>query len=176
MSKILLTGSSIFEQWSTAPEAALEHIVVNRALGGTTTPYWTESLAGILSRENPDVLWFYCGSNDLCSDTIPNDIADNTIQCRNIAAAHNPAMRFAYFSIIKAPQKMGRWEIIDALHADICSRLQPDDLFVDLNEMFFPSGQPAQELFVEDGLHLTDQAYIAMGKLVRPKIQKWLTG
>jgi lysophospholipase L1-like esterase len=176
MSKILLTGSSIFEQWERAAEAAPEHEVVNRALGGTTTPYWIENLARVLEEEAPDVLWFYCGSNDLCSDEVPSDVADNVIRCREIAQRHNPQMRFAYFSIIKAPQKEGRWELMDNIHTNIRDRLQPDDLFVDWNELFFVEGQPAKELFIEDGLHHHAEAYRQATALVRPIIKKWLNG
>lgn len=176
MSKILLTGSSIFEQWSTAAQAAPKHEVVNRAIGGTVTPFWKNCLASVLTAENPDALWMYCGSNDLCGETVPDDIADNIIACRRIAFLHNPSMQFAYFSIIKAPQKYGRWEVINSIHADIQSRLMPGDLFVDLNQIFFPQNAPRRELFVEDGLHLTATAYQAMVELTRPLMQKWLNG
>jgi lysophospholipase L1-like esterase len=176
MSKILLTGSSIFEQWSNASEAAPDHIVVNRAIGGTVTPYWKDVLGPVLAAEKPDVLWMYCGSNDLCAETVPDDVADNIGACRKIATEKNPAMRFAYFSIIKAPQKKGRLEVIDAIHADIRARLLPGDLFVDLNQIFFPNGAPVRELFVEDELHLTAAAYDAMVEFTRPLMHKWLNG
>jgi lysophospholipase L1-like esterase len=174
MSKILLTGSSIFEQWTNAAKAVPKHQLVNRAIGGTTTPYWKETLEAVLTEEKPDVLWFYCGSNDLCADTVPDNVADNVLRCREIARKHNPSMRFAYFSIIKAPQKKGRWELIDSIHADIRNQLPAEDLFVDLNEIFFPDGKPVRELFVEDELHLTGAAYDAMVKFTRPLIQEWL--
>lgn len=176
MSKILLTGSSIFEQWESAANAAPKHEVVNRAIGGTTTPYWIENLANVLGAEQPDVLWLYCGSNDLCADEVPDNVADNVITCRNIAAGHNPNMRFAYFSIIKAPQKKGLWELIDDINGDIRSRLQPDDLFVDLNKLFFVDGAPVQDLFIEDNLHHHAEAYRQVVELVRPIIKKWLNG
>jgi lysophospholipase L1-like esterase len=176
MSRILLTGSSIFEMWSNSAQAAPEHTVVNRAVGGTVTPYWRDVLAPVLAAERPDVLWMYCGSNDLCGETVPDDIADNIIACRRIAAAHNPSLRFAYFSIIKAPQKRGRWDVIDSIHADIREQLMPGDLFVDLNQIFFPNGAPRRELFVEDELHLTAAAYDAMAEYTRPLMQKWLNG
>lgn len=174
MKKILLAGSSIFEQWFNAADVVPEHRLINRAIGGTVTTYWIEHLSAILAEEDPDVLWFYCGSNDLCGETIPYDIADNIITCRRIASARNPALRFAYFSIIKAPQKEGRWDIIDSIHNDIRQQLEPADLFVDLNEIFFPAEQPMRGLFIEDGLHLTCAAYNAMVNLSRPMMHAWL--
>lgn len=174
MNKILLTGSSIFEQWESAAQAAPGHEVVNRAVGGTTTGDWIETLADVLEHEKPDMLWMYCGSNDLCGEPIPDSVADNVITCRRIACGHNPKMRFAYFSIIKAPQKKGLWERIDNINSDIRSRLLPEDLFVDLNKLFFVDGTPVRELFVEDELHLTAASYDAMVKLTGPLMQKWL--
>ncbi len=176
MSRILLTGSSIFEQWENAAQAAPEHDVVNRAVGGTTTACWMETLAAVLRTEQPDILWMYCGSNDLCAEPIPEDIADNVIACRRIAARHSPILRFAYFSIIKAPQKKGLWNLIDGINHDIHLRLSPGDLFVDLNRLFFADGAPVHDLFIEDGLHHHTEAYRQMADRVRPVIKEWLNG
>lgn len=174
MQKILLTGSSIFEQWFNAAEAAPDHTVINRSIGGTTTVYWKDSLATVLEAEQPDILWLYAGSNDLCAETVPPDIVDNLLACRTAAIRHNPALRFVYFSIIKAPQKRTRWAIIDALHTDLRTRLQPDDLFIDLNPLFLRDGDSVPHVFQEDDLHLTPAAYQAMVHLTRPIVERWV--
>jgi lysophospholipase L1-like esterase len=70
MQTIVLVGSSIFQAWTHAQDIAPGHKVVNRAVGGTTTPYWKDNLTAVLASEAPQVVLFYCGSNDLNPDLL----------------------------------------------------------------------------------------------------------
>ncbi|MEI6520172.1 MAG: GDSL-type esterase/lipase family protein [bacterium] len=172
--KILLVGSSIFQAWFNVAEAVPEHELVNRAIGGTITEYWRDNLQSVMDEENPDVVMMYCGSNDICMDVPAEEIVNNIKICRSMISNFNPAIRFAYFSIIKAPQKEGKWELIDQLSEDIKMLLYDGDLFVELNEIFFVDNSPVDEFFVEDRLHLTDEAYEKMVVLSKPLLKVWL--
>jgi lysophospholipase L1-like esterase len=172
--KIVLVGSSIFHAWFNASEAVSGHELVNRAIGGTITEYWRDNLQAVLNEENPDVVMMYCGSNDICMDVSAAEIVNNIKICRLMIRDFNSAVRFAYFSIIKAPQKAGKWEMIDQLSEDIKKLLYNGDLFVEQNEIFFVNNNPVEELFVEDKLHLTDEAYNKMVALSKPLLKAWL--
>ena len=171
---IVLVGSSIFHAWFNAAEAVPEHELINRAIGGTITEYWRDNLQAVLDEENPDVVMMYCGSNDICVDVSADEVVSNIKICRAIISDFNPAVRFAYFSIIKAPQKEGKWELIDQLSEDIKNLLYVGDLFVEQNEIFFVNNSPVEELFVEDRLHLTPEAYEKMVLLSKPLLKAWL--
>ena len=101
--------------------------VRNQAIGGTITAYWTAHLAEILNMESPDVVLFYCGSNDVERGVSEEEILMNTRQCRNIVHAQSADTKFAYFSITKAPQKLGQWELIGRLNADVRQALCEGD-------------------------------------------------
>ena len=144
--KFVLVGSSIFEQWHTASEAFPEHTVVNRAVSGTTTGYWLTHLPAVLNEEMPDAVCLYCGSNDLNQDVPRAEIVENITKCSAILQDHPSCPQFAYFSIMKAPQKKGKWDLIDNINATVRSRLPAGDVFVDLNKIFFVDGRPVDSL------------------------------
>ena len=91
-----------------------------------------------------------------------------------IVAAWSPQTAFAYFSIIKAPQKMGKWDLIDRLNGAIRSELLPGDLYVESNDVFVQDGRPVQRFYIEDGLHLTGEAYETLAAYARPLVTEWL--
>lgn len=174
MQTIVLAGSSIFQAWTHAQDIAPGHRVVNRAVGGTTTQYWKDRLAAVMAAESPDAVLFYCGSNDLNQNISEGAIVENVVQCRAVVRRQSPTCLFAYFGIIKAPQKNGKWDLIERLNRAIRSALPPRDLYVETNEVFFPEGRPVSRLFAEDGLHLTDEAYDLMSVNARPILAAWM--
>lgn len=171
---VLVVGSSIFEQWACVPDAVPYCHVVNRAIGGTVTAFWAEHLATVLTEESPDVVLFYCGSNDLNAEATDHEIIANVLACRATLQALMPHARLAYFGIIKAPQKLGKWEQIDQLNTAIGAQLAPGDLYVESNAVFFPKDAPLPRYFIEDGLHLTDDAYLALTDYARPLLAEWI--
>ena len=77
--------------------------MINRAIGGTTTPYWTQHLAGVLAAESADAVLMYCGSNDINSGVPEEDIIANVSHCCGAVHGLPSTAAFAYFGIIKAP-------------------------------------------------------------------------
>ena len=173
--KILIIGSSIFEQWACVQDAAPDCRVVNRAIGGTITAFWTEHLAAVLTDESPDFVLFYCGSNDLNAEVPSEAIVAHVLACRATLQALVPGAKLAYFGIIKAPQKLGKWEQIDQINAQIAQGLLPGDLYVESNAVFFPGDTPSEHYFTDDGLHLTDKAYLALTDYARPLLAEWIS-
>ena len=172
MTTVVLVGSSIFEAWTGAGGIAPGRRLVNRAVGGTITRYWVEHLPGLLAADCPDALGFYCGSNDVNQGVPEPEILDHIARCREMAGA----IPFAYFGIIKAPQKAGKFGLIDRLNARVRGRLCAADLYVELNDLLCPAGRPMREYYLSDGLHMTEDAYAAITRFVRPAFTDWLAG
>jgi lysophospholipase L1-like esterase len=178
MCKVLVIGSSIFEQWSEILRVMPDCVVKNRALGGTITRYWTERLPKMLTQthreELPDVVLFYCGSNDLNHDVTESEIIANVLTCRAILSERISKARFVYFGIIKAPQKFGKWEMIERINAGVADNLLAGDLYIESNVVFLQGEQPVAEYFIEDGLHLNSEAYDALCAYAKPLLSAWL--
>jgi len=62
---ILLVGSSIFRQWTTAEEQLAPLPVRNRAFGGSRTGDQLARFEQLVPRYAPRIVVYYCGSNDL---------------------------------------------------------------------------------------------------------------
>ena len=172
--RLLLVGSSIFAAWHCATDLLPHGEVTNRAVGGTVTADWVVWLADILTEESPDLVLFYCGSYDLNRGVTEDDICANVARCRSLTGKWSPQAKFAYFGIMKAPQKEGKWHVIDEVNQRISSALLPGDLFVDPNDIFFQDGTPLACYYVADGLHLTDAAYACLLDYSAPIVSDWL--
>ena len=174
MKTVLLIGSSIFEQWSNIRDLVPGYSVKNCAIGGTTTSYWLEHLADVLTAELTDVVLLYCGSNDVNHGVLEENIIANVSQCCKIVHSLSPTTVFAYFSVIKAPQKSGKWELIERLNSAIRIGLPAGDLYVETNDVFFGDKIPMNHFFAEDSLHLTSKAYLALLTYAWPLISNWM--
>lgn len=174
MKTLLLVGSSIFEQWTNAADLCPSDQVINRAIGGTTTRDWLDLLPTTLAQTGPDAVCLYCGSNDLNREYTASEIIANLARLQQIIDHQTNRPRYAYFSIIQAPQKAGKWALIDQINAAVRQQLPADALYVELNTLFVEQGNPVAAYFIEDGLHLTYAAYAAMVAYSAPRLQVWL--
>lgn len=176
MRTLLLVGSSIMEGWQDPGSIAPDWKVVNRAVGGTTTSYWVEHLAEVLEAGRPDAVFAYVGSNDIASGVSVKVIGEGIRVIRSILRDRLPSVRFAYCSIIKAPQRLGRFHEIAAANAAARAALLPGDLWLDSDPVFLDRGAPVARYYVEDGLHLNAGAYRALTASIRPDMERWLAG
>ncbi|MBZ0292754.1 MAG: SGNH/GDSL hydrolase family protein [Anaerolineae bacterium] len=173
MTTFLLVGSLIFEEWVGLKGFVPNDKVTNLAVGGTTTEYWINNLGQAAGAEPVDAVLLYCGSNDLNENIHDTEIISNVLRCAEIVHEQVPTAAFAYFSIIKAPQKIGKWKLIDRINAVIRTSLPIGDLFVETNNVFFRDGSPVEYFFIDDGLHLTSEAYLTLSAYVQPIISNW---
>ncbi|MEO0514711.1 MAG: GDSL-type esterase/lipase family protein [Planctomycetota bacterium] len=172
--KVLLVGSSIFEDWGEGPRDVFRRAdVVNAAIGGTQTVDWLPRVEEVLREHRPDVLCVYCGSNDLSHGRPAGQVADHLREWRNRVEAFDPAIAFVYFSILKCPEKAGRYDDIDTVHASVRQHARPGDHFVDVNPVMLIDAEPPQHpegFFLDDGVHLTARAYTAMAERARVEL------
>lgn len=174
MEKLLVLGSSIFEQYQRVGDLVPEYVVANCSLGGTTSEYWARTIEKILVRENPNVVMLYCGSNDLNGNTPDADIIAHVAQCSNYVHAIMPKVKYCYFGIMKAPQKTGNWERIHVINEAIKAKMKIGDLFIDPNDIIFKESAPRGHCFLDDGLHITQNGYAEITAYAKPIIQDWL--
>jgi|TARA_B110000495_G_C22937588_1_gene548423 lysophospholipase L1-like esterase len=108
-------------------------------------------LPTVLEEEKPDAVCMYCGSNDLNAAIGEEQIVGNVLRLRVLVRAYGECVPLAFFSIIKAPQKLSKWDLIERINSRV-----------------------REELFVEDQLHLTDAAYALMVGTAEPVLADWL--
>jgi hypothetical protein len=176
---ILFIGSSIFRQWANLQQQMQPLPVFNRAFGGSQTADILFHMDKIVLPYEPRIIVYYCGSNDVNAARGADGIAGRFFEFVSRVKEKLPDTRIFYVSIIRAPQKRDRWDVVDSTNAMVaafCSRT--DRLaFIDVNPAFFDKGKnPRVDLFQKDQLHLVDTAYVEMAAIIRPVIARaWET-
>lgn len=172
---ILFIGSSIFRLWKNLPEQMAPLPVFNRAFGGSRVADLLHYMDEIVLPYEPKVIVYYCGSNDVKPGLTATGIAGGFRQFVERVHARLPETRLVYVSINRAPDKRELWNVVDEANTRIkayCARDQRLN-YVDVNAALFGAGgEPRMDLYLPDGLHFHQPAYVEFTKLVRPVLER----
>lgn len=179
---ILFVGSSIFQFWTHLTDQMAPLPVLNRAIAGFTTVDMLEEESQLVVPYKPRIVVYYCGSNDISAGDSADPILERTKRFIKILAEQSPDTFFYYTSILKAPEKMDRWDIVDAVNREMerYSREMKNIGYIDLNPVLFDvRGRLRTELFLPDQLHFrpNSTAYPEFAEIVKPiLIKAWESG
>jgi lysophospholipase L1-like esterase len=174
MYDIVMIGSSIFEFWQQPKWGKLN--VANHAIRSTQSQDWMNKNLNQL----PDAkaILLYCGSNDLIYGVPPRQTVLNIKGV--LASLHQlqPNAMIGYFSIMKCPQKKAanQLAIIDNINQQINDFIETNDScnhpfhYFNFNDYITNDSK----WFIEDGLHLTPQAYQNLDLQLTSVIPQWL--
>jgi len=119
----------------------------------------------------PRVVAYYCGSNDVDAGDGAGEIFDRVRQFMVRTRTALPDVRIVFMSVIRAPEKQGRWNVVD----DVNRRVQAYAAatkgieFVDVNPLVFTAdGTPRLDLYLSDQLHFRPKAYEAFAAAIKP--------
>jgi lysophospholipase L1-like esterase len=153
--------------------------IVNRAVDGLQTTDMLRMLDSIVLPARPKVIAYYCGSNDIDAGDPAAAIVDRIRQFVERVATALPETRVVFVSINRAPEKRGRWDVVDEVNRQIAAdatrakHLQ----YVDVNPVLFNAdGTPRIELYVSDQLHFRPAAYDAFAKILKPVLTSAFEG
>ncbi len=153
--------------------------VFNRAFGGSRTWEVNAYFDEMVKPYKPRLIVYYCGSNDVNSGETATEIAARSEFFMDRVARELPGTKVIYSSVLKAPQKKAKWDLVDAINSRMekyCAT-QPGRIYVDLNPAVFDEkGQPLDELYVADKLHYKPAAYVAFTKILKPILAKAFKG
>ena len=176
---ILLVGSSIFRQWKSCAEDLAPLPVTNRAFGGSHTSHQLRFFDRVVPSARPDLVVWYCGSNDVKNGTAPAVVIARTREWIGKVQAALPTTGILLLAVMNSPQKRrdGQTEAVLAVNrglaglADETRRVS----FLEINPAFEGAGgEPRTELYAEDGLHLNTEGYRRMAELLRPALEaRW---
>lgn len=170
-------GSSSIRLWATLPED-FDPSVLNLGFGGSTLEACLYFFARLVPPTRPRSLLLYAGDNDLGDGHSPEAVFANFRRFADQVFAVLGPIPFGFVSVKLSP---ARYVIRDRIHqfnemvrTEIESR--PSGYYVDVySSMLDESGNPRDELFLPDGLHLNRQAYRLWGRLLEPYRDRILT-
>ena len=175
---IVFVGDSITEGWKTLERdlADLSVKVVNRGIGGDTTPNLLYRLKEDVLDLHPRALVVLIGTNDLGEHTTPADIAENLGVLLDRVRAIYPKIPIAWCLVMPRGGNDTYPERIRELNARIYG-LAATDHRVIVCDTFAPlaqaDGSSKPEDFVPDRLHLNAAGYSVWEKTIHPIIAGW---
>lgn len=170
---VLFVGSSSIRLWETLAVDFPGVPVINRGFGGSELRDSTFYADRIVVPYAPRQIVVYAGENDLQAGRTPQQVAQDFRAFVQRARRDLPKARIAYISNKPSPSRVRLLEAqrqANALIKAEAGRLHVDYIDV-FTSMLGANGQPREELFVEDRLHMNRAGY----ELWREKIAPYLS-
>jgi lysophospholipase L1-like esterase len=170
---VLFAGSSSIRRWDLK-KSFPDLDAINRGFGGSQIADSTHFAPRIILKAEPRRIVFYAGDNDLAAGKKPEQVADDFRDFAQLVHKDLPRTKIIFISV---KPSLARWEQFDKqkkaneLIEAFCKK--NDYLtYVDVvKPMLGDDGKPKPELFVKDGLHLTEKGYEVWAGLLKPLLR-----
>jgi lysophospholipase L1-like esterase len=168
--EIVFVGSSTIRLWNTA--ASFPDLkIINRGFGGSSLADVVRHAERIIIPYAPRLVVVYAGDNDISGGVLAEQVAFEFERLVRLVHARLPQTRILYLAIKPSVLRWlsdARMNMANEMIRAICEKdnrltiLDIGDVMLGWDE------RPRPELFVSDGLHLTEEAYRMWTMLVRP--------
>lgn len=179
---LVFVGDSITEGWHSLQQdfADVGVKVVNRGIGGDTTPNLLYRLQDDVLSLHPRALVLLIGTNDLGQHTPPADIATNLKEVLRRIRAEYPTIPIAWCLVMprgdggdaakRYPPEIHELNTLIRQIAATDSRITVCDTYTPLAA---PDGKDNPADFVPDHLHLNPNGYAAWRAALHPIVAGW---
>jgi len=169
---VVFVGSSSIRRWDLK-KSFPRLDAVNRGFGGSHVADAVHFADRIVIKYKPRLVVLYAGDNDIAAGKSPQRVSKDFQTFVKKVRAALPETRIVFICI---KPSIRRWKLVEKMRrankliADVCAK---DDrlTYVDIDKpMIGPDAKPRQELFVKDGLHLSEKGYALWTKLLIPHV------
>jgi hypothetical protein len=176
---ILFIGSSSIRLWSTIKEELAPYPIIQRGFGGSNSPavaYYTDRI--IYPHKFRAVAIFI--ANDITGspgDLTPKESAATFRKIIKTIRAKYKKQPIFIIEITPSQSRWKKWALIQEDNAKLktlCQK-QKNLYFIETAQSFLnEKGEPRNELFRDDHLHLNREGYKIWGKLIKDELDKVL--
>jgi len=174
--QILFIGSSSFRMWHNVNEYFPKHKIINRGFGGSQLLDLIQYRYEVIYPYQPKQIVIYCGENDFAA----TDVAVDTVVKRfktlfYLIRAKYPTVPLAYVSMKPSPSRKKYMENYNLTNIKIEAFLkkQRNTVYIDVyNKMLKPDGNPMEDIFLKDNLHMNEKGYKIWQKTITPYLKK----
>src|SRR5262249_46198905 len=169
---VVFVGSSSIRRWDLGKSFEAKDYI-NRGFGGSQLADSVHFADRLVLKHKPRVVVLYAGDNDLAAGKKPEQVADDFKEFVRAVHKELPRTKVIYISI---KPSIARWKLIDTIRKTnglIEAQCKGDERLVYLDvvkPMLGGDGMPRAELFVKDGLHLSDEGYKLWASLLQPHL------
>ena len=168
---VLFVGSSSFRLWSTVAQDFAPLPVINRGFGGSTTPEVMHYAKRIVYKYEPSVIVYYCGENDMASETPPQVAFQNFKKFIGETEKNLANATVVFVSAKPSPSRWALWKDFQQFNSmvELFAKNRPNLRYVDISkELLGANGEPDASLFVEDKLHINASGYAKWTAVLKP--------
>ena len=173
----MFLGSSSIRFWDLErwfPESRFPGLrTTNRGFGGSQIVDSLHYLDRIVWPHRPSTIVFYAGDNDIAAGKSAATVAADFAELSRRVWVELPGTRLIYVAV---KPSLARWQLapeMRAANALIAAAAEGESrlTFLDIDTpMIGDDGRPRPEIFVEDGLHLSDDGYRLWTDLLAPHL------
>lgn len=169
---VLFVGSSSIRFWKLYRHFP-ELMPLNRGFGGSEVADSLHFADRIVLPYEPRIIVMYAGDNDIAGGKSPAEVHSDFQKFVSVVHEKLPETRIVYVAI---KPSIKRWKLVDKMRAanSLILATCAEDVrleFVDIDTpMIGDDGMPRPELFVQDGLHLSEEGYKLWTSLVKPHL------
>ena len=174
---ILFVGSSSFTKWKDVQDYFPGYTIINRGFGGSELTDVIRYSYDVILPYVPKQVVIYCGENDLASSaTIKGkDMVLRFKTLFGIIRQNLPDATIDFISVKPSPSRKQFFPEFKKANAEIKAFLkgQKRAAFINVYDAMLDSrGEPRQEIFLEDQLHMKPEGYHIWQKIILPYLQK----
>ena len=171
---ILFIGSSTIVRWKL-DKWFPNQPVINHGFGGSYLGDAVFYFDTLVKPVRPKQIVVFAGSNDLAAGKSPEEVTRDLVTLVGLIRKELPQTKLYYLAVTPS---VARWKMIDAQRATtelMAAEIEklnqlgnaPPVTFIPTEKALLgPDGQPQPKLYVADGLHLSDDGYAIITKLV----------
>ena len=167
---VLFVGSSSTRLWKTQ-DAFPVYPVINRGFGGAHISDMLFFIQETVMKYNSPIIVFYCGDNDIAAGKPAGQVLDDYKKFVTKTSAANPDVKIVFIPIKPSINRWSFWpemknanQLIEDYSATVANLF-----YVDMATPMIPDGEmPVADLFIEDGLHLSEKGYAMWNEILRP--------
>lgn len=172
---VVFVGSSSIRYWTTLAEDFPGVVSINRGYGSSRAYDSVYYADRIVNAYQPRAVVFYAGENDLNEGRSPQQVRDDFAAFVQRVQAGTPKARIGFVSIKPSPSRRSILPQVvqaNALIRDYIKTVQGVDYLDVFTPMLDASGEPREELFLADRLHMNRTGYAIWIKVVGPWLAK----
>ncbi|HYG18878.1 MAG TPA: SGNH/GDSL hydrolase family protein [Ohtaekwangia sp.] len=167
---IVFTGSSSIKGWWNLSDNFPGHNVINRGFGGSDMSDLLHYVQPLILHYTPNKVFIYEGDNDLNRGKSPQDVLKTAKQVLRKIRKGSPETEVIFISV---KPSLARWKLKDQYqqYNQGLQRLagKKNVAFVDVwTPMLNERGEPMEDIFVEDGLHMNAKGYAIWTAAIKP--------
>jgi lysophospholipase L1-like esterase len=170
----LFTGSSTIVGWKL-PRYYPMMDTINRGFGGSQLADAVHFAPRIVNKYKPRVVVLYAGDNDIASGKKPEQVAADFREFVQVVHKDLPKTKIVFLSIKPSIARWKLWDKVQQANKLIAQQCLKDErlIYLDMSPpMLGEDGKPKPELFVADGLHLSEKGYEVWASLLKPHLPR----